>query len=685
MFEPQPNPFQANPPGFDFGFQEPELKSKTQFQNFNFDSGGQMTTPSKSAVPPGATPESINFDSTVRDYILKNQQLNEALKQQKAIDDLYKKVVSDALPREATVVPPDNFDLTAKPMKNITPPSDLEEIIKLKEQLLKKSQPTPKTPPPNPDLNLAPPSGTPGAKPGYKTIPNPGTVPNNTPEFRPNPKPHKYPVPNPLPKDLPPPPSPKGYFPPPADPPLPKPAKFPKAGLGGAAVGGLVDFGIRVASGQPPGQAAFGAAGGVVGGVVGGAIGSLGGPLGTFVGGVIGGAIGGAIADVVFPYFFPDPPSLDPPLTFPPFKNDYSAKNAYFINDQFLPIHIVSSVRTVHGKILSVQRLADSNNGYVKWTNYEVTSKLFEFVDGINIKVVSSEAVLASEPTPFLVGFVPIIIPNKDPEPAPAPSPSPSPSPSPTPTKKPLPFFPPIDMKLPDPGIPPEAKPPNICASDPCNLKISNDLDELKNKFEFVHIKVAVFKECNSKTGKPMFKEQTIKTIKGLEAQEILNFARIAKLEALQCENNCTATVPEWWQLRPEAQRPQLIYVFAEKKDDGTLGNDYYPMTIPHPKSDKPPEESPFQPYRKGSWEGILTLKDNSKVIINAFDKDGAESFLKEISKLINPKMLEGSFQKLGQRKGQKLKEITVQVIRADYYPEGSKDMKPKWVKNFRK
>jgi hypothetical protein len=152
----------------------------------------------------------------------------------------------------------------------------------------------------------------------------------------------------------------------------------------------------------------------------------------------------------------------------------------------------------------------------------------------------------------------------------------------------------------------------------------------------------------------------------------------------LQCQNNCIASVPEWWQLRPEAQRPQLIIIFAEKKDDGSIGNDYYSITIPHPKDDKAPKESPLSPYKKGSWEGILTLKDNSKAIINAFDKDAAEAVLKEISKLINPKMLEGSFQKIGQRKGQKLKEIKVQAIRADYYPKGTQDMKPEWVKNFR-
>ncbi|GAX46292.1 hypothetical protein NIES4075_73130 [Tolypothrix sp. NIES-4075] len=161
----QPEEFKPQTPSFDFGFQEPDLKFKTRLENFNFDAGGQMTAPLKSATPPpgsGATPESINFDNTVRDYIAGQQQLNEALKQQKAIDDLYQKVVGDALPREATIAPPDNFDLTAKPLKNITPPEDLEEIIKIREQLLKKTQPPPKTPPRTVNVyDVAPPAGHP--------------------------------------------------------------------------------------------------------------------------------------------------------------------------------------------------------------------------------------------------------------------------------------------------------------------------------------------------------------------------------------------------------------------------------------------------------------------------------------------------------------------------------------------
>ncbi|WP_143598319.1 hypothetical protein, partial [Tolypothrix sp. NIES-4075] len=86
---------------------------------------------------------------------------------------------------------------------------------------------------------------------------------------------------------------------------------------------------MRLASGQPPGQAAFGTAGGLVGGLVGGAIGSLGGPAGTFVGGMLGGFVGGAIADIVWD-FFPSPQPYD---DFPfPYKVYRTKKKKYHIS-----------------------------------------------------------------------------------------------------------------------------------------------------------------------------------------------------------------------------------------------------------------------------------------------------------------------------------------------------------------
>ncbi|MCT7981642.1 hypothetical protein [Laspinema olomoucense] len=68
-------------------------------------------------------------------------------------------------------------------------------------------------------------------------------------------------------------------------------------------------------------------------------------------------------------------------------------------------------------------------------------------------------------------------------------------------------------------------------------------------------------------------------TAKGLRA--LVDIQRdIAKIlqdmQKASCENDNLAVIPEWWQLRPEADRPQLIVLCAEKKPDGTLDSAKY-------------------------------------------------------------------------------------------------------------
>ncbi|MBC6434483.1 hypothetical protein FM036_29480 [Nostoc sp. HG1] len=152
--------------------------------------------------------------------------------------------------------------------------------------------------------------------------------------------------------------------------------------------------------------------------------------------------------------------------------------------------------------------------------------------------------------------------------------------------------------------------------------------------------------------------------------------AKNKKLEAI-------VALPERYQLSPDGHIPQLICLFVEKREDGTLGKDYYPITIPHPTITTAPITPPLNVYQKGSWEGILTLKDNSKVFVNALSQAEAETIINQTKTIIDPKYTEGSFYKVGQRKGQPLKEIKVQLVRVDYYPEGTKDKKPKWLKFF--
>ncbi|MEH2222595.1 hypothetical protein [Nostoc sp.] len=179
----------------------------------------------------------------------------------------------------------------------------------------------------------------------------------------------------------------------------------------------------------------------------------------------------------------------------------------------------------------------------------------------------------------------------------------------------------------------------------------------------------------------------------GNEALKVLGeYEELAKANTELClaknkdedQLNAVVALPERYQLSPDGHIPQLICLFVEKREDGTLAKDYYPITIPHPKSTTEPSTAPLDGYKKGSWEGILTLKDNSKVFVNAFSKEEAEQVITQAKTIIDDKYTEGSFYKVGQRKGQPLKEINVKLVRVDYYAEGTKQKKPTWIKLFR-
>ncbi|MEH2113537.1 hypothetical protein [Nostoc sp.] len=146
--------------------------------------------------------------------------------------------------------------------------------------------------------------------------------------------------------------------------------------------------------------------------------------------------------------------------------------------------------------------------------------------------------------------------------------------------------------------------------------------------------------------------------------------------------NQAIAAVPEWWQVRPEGKRPQLILLCGEKFENGNIGSLVYPITIPHPKTERR-TTSPIPDYRKGNIEAILTLKDNSKAIVNAYDTDTANSLIEAIKLIIDPTYLEGSFSKVGLRKGQELLTINVRAKESRYFSNGLKNTKPDWVDKF--
>lgn len=232
----------------------------------------------------------------------------------------------------------------------------------------------------------------------------------------------------------------------------------------------------------------------------------------------------------------------------------------------------------------------------------------------------------------------------------------------------------PIEPEEPDP-------PENVQCSDPCLQSIRQAQKESQKKDEpkgTQDLSVRVFKNCDGDN--PTFEYKTVRVAPDAVDSYALLYDRIANLEALQCsQDNCIAAVPEWWQVRIEGKRPQLVILFAQKKPDGSLGRADNPISIPHASSEMP-QFSPISAYTKGQVEGILTLSDNSKLIVNARDAGEAERVINEAMLTIDPRLISGSFYKVGTRKGQPLRTITVYPKYAKYFSSGLQNTKPDWT-----
>ncbi|MHC5931682.1 hypothetical protein [Nostoc sp.] len=142
------------------------------------------------------------------------------------------------------------------------------------------------------------------------------------------------------------------------------------------------------------------------------------------------------------------------------------------------------------------------------------------------------------------------------------------------------------------------------------------------------------------------------------------------------------SAVPEWWQVRIEAGRPQMIFMFAEVLGERNFGSAKYPISIPHPIV-KHYQNSPLPDYQKGQYEGILILNDNSKVIINAISEEEANRVLTACKAIIIPDFLTNAIQKVSQRRGVELLTINVHAKRVDYFSTGLKKTKPDWTDTF--
>jgi hypothetical protein len=126
-----------------------------------------------------------------------------------------------------------------------------------------------------------------------------------------------------------------------------------------------------------------------------------------------------------------------------------------------------------------------------------------------------------------------------------------------------------------------------------------------------------------------------------------------------------------------------MIYVYRVKNANGTWASGGYSLTIPHPKNVTAATVVKLPNYTKGNYQSILTLSDNSKVIVNGKDAAACEAMINAAKAQIATSYLTNASTKSGVRGGAtKFAEKAVELWAIDYYAKGSfGDMTPTWRK----
>lgn len=224
----------------------------------------------------------------------------------------------------------------------------------------------------------------------------------------------------------------------------------------------------------------------------------------------------------------------------------------------------------------------------------------------------------------------------------------------------------------------------------PCFIQLNDRLDQMEEKIEPLvegNIKTQKCEKDCEEEDSHQDCEQTFnysgKGVSGIASQLEALSKQLEEMRKDICKIEAYAAVPEWWPTRAGANRPQLVVLFAEDKGSGKVGKSRWALTIPHFKGDKNKLNIPA--YRKGQWEGILTLSDNSKLIVNGATQAETDRVINALKGYIDGNFTKDSFLKIGQRKGSKLKELRVKPITATYYAKGQQDEQPDWIYYFKK
>ena len=207
-----------------------------------------------------------------------------------------------------------------------------------------------------------------------------------------------------------------------------------------------------------------------------------------------------------------------------------------------------------------------------------------------------------------------------------------------------------------------------------CQLPTGEDVN-------FVNIAAPIFLGTCDASGNPNMGTRQVRVIQGTETSETLKFQDLAQIQGAAVCKVDVAACPDGWLIRPEYHRPQAIYQFAEIDNSGKIvGAPKYKITVPHHLSDQP--DDPLLNYKRGNWEIIYVLKDNSKVTIHSFNETVGMNLLDAIKLRITPSYLDGAYLSKSSLvvTDTPIAEITVKNRMAKYYSTGTKNDLPDWI-----
>ena len=235
--------------------------------------------------------------------------------------------------------------------------------------------------------------------------------------------------------------------------------------------------------------------------------------------------------------------------------------------------------------------------------------------------------------------------------------------------------------------MPPIPNGPNNPKRDPCGDPC---IDTALSRTEPVVIQIKKFVSCSRAVfGIPVPYDKVSITVPRLFAsafQLVLdNQAELLKQISCNPPEPSIAAIPDWWQIRLGANRPQLLVLYARKFNDGTWDKPKYVLSVPHwNKTKLQTVFSDFPAYDKGDFQGTRVLPDNSKLIVNAVSSDEAQRVITKLSAGIPSSMIEFAQTSIADRRGAPLRKITVYPRIVRYFASGQKDLAPTWSIDFR-